>query len=69
MPEDPAAGGHGALLHLLWLILAGAWLYHQLRGSRAQFRFGWPDALMIVLVAWYAGSAWWPSGSEVRGRR
>ena len=58
VPEDPGGRrGHGAPLDLVWLMLAGAWLYHQLRRGKLQFRFGWPDLLVVAVVAWYAVSA------------
>jgi hypothetical protein len=58
VPEDPGGRrGHGAPLDLLWLMLAGAWLFYQLRGGQLQFRFGWPDLLVVAAVAWYAVSA------------
>ena len=71
VPEDPAAGGGTAHRSTcVWLMLAGAGCIYQLRGGQLQFRFGWPDALVVVVVGLVRREcAWWPSGSAARGRR
>ena len=58
VPDDPGGQlGHGAPLDVLWLVLAGAWLLTELRHNRLRLRFGWPDALVVTLVAWHTAAA------------
>lgn len=58
VPEDPGGQlGLGAPLDVLWMVLAALWLLGQLQRDRVRFRFGWPDALVVGLVAWHSASA------------
>jgi len=58
VPEDPGGQlGHGAPLDVLWLVLAAAWLLGQLQRDQVRIRFGWPDALVVALLAWHTLSA------------
>src|SRR3990172_9438924 len=58
VPEDPGGKmGHGAPFDVLWLALAGLWLLGELPRDKLRLRFGWPDALVVALVGWYAVSA------------
>lgn len=52
--SDGAAGaGDGAVFVMLWIVLAGAWLVGQLRRGKLSVRFGWTDALLMLLIGWH----------------
>jgi hypothetical protein len=58
VPEDPGnQNGYDAPFDVLWLVLACAWLLGQLRRGDLRLRFGWPDALLLALIAWHTLSA------------
>jgi tetratricopeptide (TPR) repeat protein len=58
VPEDPGGQqGFGAPFVMLWLLVAAAWLLGQLRQGTLHVHLGWPDAVVVALVAWHSASA------------
>ena len=53
VPEDPGSRqGYGAPYTMLWLLLATVWFVTQLRRGGVTVVASWPDAFILLLVAW-----------------
>ena len=52
--RDPAGQhGDGAIFSILWIALAGVWMFGQIRQGKLSLRFGWTDAALMMLIGWY----------------
>jgi len=57
--ESVAAYGDGLAVVMLWIALAVFWLLGAIGRPRFSLRFGWPDAALLLLVAWHTAAALW----------
>lgn len=57
--ESAAAFGDGLTIVMLWLVLAVFWLLGAIGRPRFSLRFGWPDAAVLLLLAWHTAAALW----------
>lgn len=56
--RDPAAQhGDGAIFSILWIVLAGVWMFGQIRQGKLTLRFSWADAALLMLIGWYTLAA------------
>lgn len=56
-PSEGADRGDGLPVVMLWLALAVMWCLFQVGRTRIRYRFGLPDAAVVILTAAYAASA------------
>ena len=58
-PSESPADGDGLTVVMLWIALAVFWLLGAIGRPKFLLRFGWPDAAVLLLVAWHTVAAFW----------
>jgi hypothetical protein len=60
--ESAASYGDGMTMVMLWIALSVFWLLGAAGRPEFSLRFGWTDAMVLLLVLWHTAAALWAAG-------